>query len=124
MYVNTTNTKLDLTQGAVAQTLAKAAGPSLQAECTRKAPVSLGNIAVTRAGNLPSQYILHVVAPSYDGPGGQAEKVTFYHMSIVYVYLINKHFFCIDFTNLDPEMHERVQQIEGKFNCFSSSWSW
>ena len=76
MYVNTTNCNLDLSQGAVATALAKAAGPTLQAECNKKAPVSVGNYAVTGAGKLPCRNVLHVVAPNYDGPGGQAEKVS------------------------------------------------
>lgn len=76
----------------MAQTLAKAAGPSLQAECTRRAPISVGNIAVTKGGNLPSQYIIHVVAPSYDGPGGQAEKVMSTSMYIYYIFVyFNKY---------------------------------
>ncbi len=75
-YVNTTNTQLNLSHGAVAQALAKAAGPSLQAECTAAAPVQVGSVTVTKAGALHCDHILHVVAPNYDGPGGQAVKVS------------------------------------------------
>ena len=72
MYVNTTNTNLDLSFGEVAQALSKAAGPTLQAECTNKAPISVGEIAVTGGGRLQSRYVFHVVASQYDH---QAEKV-------------------------------------------------
>ena len=75
MYVNTTNGDLDLAQGGVAQALSKAAGPALQAECTKKAPISVGDIAVTGGGRLPCQYILHTVAAKYRRREKQAEKV-------------------------------------------------
>ena len=77
MYINTTNEELDLTQGAVAKELAKAAGPALQAECNKKAPIPIGGVAVTGPGKLPCRHVFHVNAPNYDGPGGQAEKVIF-----------------------------------------------
>ena len=72
MYVNTTNVDLNLSQGAVAQALSKAAGPALQAECTKKAPISAGDIAVTEGGRLQCRHVIHVVASSYQK---QAEKV-------------------------------------------------
>ena len=62
MYVNTTNVDLNLSQGAVAQALSKAAGPALQAECTKKAPISAGDIAVTEGGRLQCRHVFHVVA--------------------------------------------------------------
>ena len=65
MYVNTTNADLDLTQGPVAQALSKAAGPTLQAECKKKAPISVGNIAVTGGGKLQCCHVIHVVASKY-----------------------------------------------------------
>ena len=75
MYVNTTNVDLNLSQGAVAQALSKAAGPALQAECTKKAPISVGDIAVTGSGRLPCRYVLHTVAAQYHRREKQAEKV-------------------------------------------------
>ena len=75
MYVNTTNTKLSLAQGAVSKALLKAGGPDLQAECDKKAPISSGDVAVTGGGKMECRHIFHVVIPNYDGPGGQAEKV-------------------------------------------------
>ena len=76
MYVNTTNSNLDLSRGAVAKALAKAAGPSLQAECKKKQPVRTGDYAVTGAGILTNcRHILHVVAPFYGSPGAQRVKI-------------------------------------------------
>ena len=75
MYVNTTNVDLNLSQGAVAQALSKAAGPALQAECTKKAPISVGDIAVTGSGRLPCRYVLHTVAAQHHRREKQAEKV-------------------------------------------------
>ena len=65
MYVNTTNADLDLSQGPVARALSKAAGPALQAECTKKAPISAGDIAVTGSGKLQCRHVIHVVASKY-----------------------------------------------------------
>ena len=80
IYVNTTNTNLDLSQGAVAVALSKAAGPELQKECSKKAPVAVGEIAVTGAGKLPCHYVFHTVVSTYDKTGGKAVKVTeIYH---------------------------------------------
>ena len=75
MYVNTTNVELNLSQGGVAQALSKAAGPALQAECTKKAPISVGDIAVTGGGRLQCCYVFHTVAAQYHRREKQAEKV-------------------------------------------------
>jgi O-acetyl-ADP-ribose deacetylase (regulator of RNase III) len=55
--------------------LLNAAGQSLQDECTKKAPVKIGNVVITGPGKLPCKYVLHTVIPSYDGKA--SEKVTF-----------------------------------------------
>ena len=75
--MNSTNGNLDLSRGAVAQALTKAAGPSLQAECTNKAPIATGEIAVTGPGKiLRCKCIIHINCPGYDKRGGQAEDVS------------------------------------------------
>lgn len=61
--------------------IAKAAGPQLQQECSQKAPVRLGDVAVTGPGDLKCKNVFHIVVCNYDGPGGKAEKV-------------DKHFLC------------------------------
>ena len=67
---------MDLSGGAVAQALASAAGPSLQAECSKKAPIGVGEIAVTGPGNIRRcKCIVHINCPGYDHSGGQAEAV-------------------------------------------------
>ena len=65
MYVNTTNGDLNLSNGGVAEALSKAAGPALQEECKKKAPISVGDIAVTGGGKLQCRYVLHTVAAQY-----------------------------------------------------------
>ena len=75
VYVNTANSTLDLSQRGVVSALVKAAGPNLQAECTEKAPISVGNIAVTGGGSLQCHYIFHVVASQYHHQEKQAKKV-------------------------------------------------
>lgn len=78
---------MDLSGGAVAQALAKAAGPALQAECTKKAPLAAGDILVTGAGDiLRCQCIIHVNCPGYDrNPGGQAEDVSYVQKTLAWV---------------------------------------
>ncbi|KAL5466936.1 hypothetical protein EMCRGX_G031100 [Ephydatia muelleri] len=52
VYVNSTNTNLNLSGGVISKHLADAAGHSLQDECTRKAPINPGQVAVTGSGNI------------------------------------------------------------------------
>ena len=73
--MNTTNGKLDLSQGGVASTLLQAGGSSLQQECYKKAPINVGDVAVTGPGNLPCRYVFHTVMPSYQHQQKQAEEV-------------------------------------------------
>lgn len=73
--MNSTNPHLDLSQGAVARALLNAGGQQLQSECKAKAPLRVGEVAVTGPGKIPCKYIVHTVVTSYDGPGGKAEKV-------------------------------------------------
>ena len=72
--VNTTDQNLGF-GGFVAKALLKAAGDTLKEECASKAPVPVGDVAVTGAGNMECKHVIHVVHPNYDGPGGQSEKV-------------------------------------------------
>ena len=73
--MNIANTTLDLSQGGFISALVKAAGPDLQAECTKKAPISAGDIAVTGGGRLQCRYVFHTVAGQYPRREKQAEKV-------------------------------------------------
>lgn len=101
VYVNTTNTRLDLTSGAISQLLLKSGGPELRAECDKKAPISVGDVATTGGGKVECRHIFHVVIPGYDGPGGQAEKVI---LSIcVFIY---KPYFNIQFDVPSTDIKE------------------
>jgi O-acetyl-ADP-ribose deacetylase (regulator of RNase III) len=76
VYVNTAHCTLSLKHGAVAQTLLKAGGPALQAECNQYI-AQHGNIpdwgyAVTGGGNLKCKHIIHAVGSQY--VKGAAEK--------------------------------------------------
>ena len=78
VYVNTTNTALTITSGgAISTLLAKAAGPQLQQECSQKAPIGHGDVAVTGAGgNLKCQKTFHIALPQ-QYTKGQAEEVRY-----------------------------------------------
>ena len=45
--------------------LLKAAGQSLQQECSNVGPINVGEVAVTGGGNLPCHHVFHTVLPSY-----------------------------------------------------------
>ncbi len=65
--VNAANTALKLGAG-VAGAIRQKGGPSIQQECDRTGPIPLGEAAITGAGNLPCQFVIH--AATMD-PGGQ-----------------------------------------------------
>lgn len=70
--------------GGVAAAIARAGGPTVQAESDRwvadNGPVAPGTAAVTTAGELPARRIIHVVGPRYrsgqDNEGLLVEAVT------------------------------------------------
>ncbi|KAK7496314.1 hypothetical protein BaRGS_00012479 [Batillaria attramentaria] len=64
--VNSTNADLDLSQGAVANTLKRKCGPELESECSEKLPdMKQRGIAVTRAYRLMSKLIMHIDAQRF-----------------------------------------------------------
>jgi len=71
--VNAANTSLIL-GGGVAGAIRKLAGPSIQEECHKLAPIQTGEAVVTKAGNLKAEYVIHAVGPIY-GEGEEDEKL-------------------------------------------------
>ena len=60
--VNAANAALVL-GGGVAGAIRTKGGPSIQAECNKISPTSIGAALKTAAGNLKAQYVIHAVAP-------------------------------------------------------------
>ena len=83
--VNTTNRDLNLSSGAVSVALLKAGGRQLQEECTKKAPINTGDVAVTGPGSLPCRYVFHTVVPGYNVKG--AEKVIKWDLQHFCIYI-------------------------------------
>ena len=54
--------------------LLKAAGQSLQQECSEVGAIGVGEVAVTGGGNLKCRHVFHIVLPSYKRKN-EAEKV-------------------------------------------------
>lgn len=71
VYINSTNTNLNLKQGQLSQALLKACGKELQDECETYAPLGPGKVAVTAARNLNCKYIFHVALPDYKTKGSE-----------------------------------------------------
>lgn len=64
--VNAANTDLILGAG-VAGAIRRSGGPTIQQECDRIGPIPLGQAAVTGAGRLPAQYVIHAAAMHLGG---------------------------------------------------------
>lgn len=68
--VNAANSQLVLGAG-VAGAIREKGGPSIQAECDAHGPVSVGEAAVTGAGDLPARWVIHAAGMP---PGGEASE--------------------------------------------------
>jgi O-acetyl-ADP-ribose deacetylase (regulator of RNase III) len=64
---NAANTQL-LHGGGVAAAISRAAGPALQDESRRRAPVGLGEAVATTAGELPARWVIHAATMELGGP--------------------------------------------------------
>ncbi|KAI5107530.1 poly [ADP-ribose] polymerase 14 isoform X2 [Silurus meridionalis] len=60
--VNTTNNQMNLT-GGVSGAIFKAAGPTVQQECQQHGPIKSDTVAVTSAGDLQCDFIIHMMGP-------------------------------------------------------------
>lgn len=80
VIINSTSSNLQLTHGAVSQSLLNAGGQSLQSECTKKYPkgVNPGEIAVTGGGKLECKNVYH---GALTGWSPNAPKVSVYSIS-------------------------------------------
>jgi O-acetyl-ADP-ribose deacetylase len=54
--------------GGVAGAISRAAGPSLQGESDRRAPIELGEAVETTAGEMPCQWVIHAATMELGGP--------------------------------------------------------
>ncbi|MDY6849681.1 MAG: macro domain-containing protein [Thermodesulfobacteriota bacterium] len=70
--VNAANARLR-TGGGVAGAIHRAAGPGLEQECRRHAPIRPGEAVITGAHDLPNRYVIHCLGPVYgrDEPADQ-----------------------------------------------------
>jgi len=64
--VNAANTHLVLGSG-VAGAIRRIGGEGIQAECSSKAPIPLGEAAVTGAGSLKAEYVIHAAGMHLGG---------------------------------------------------------
>jgi len=62
--VNAANAQLTM-GGGVAGAIHQAAGPELEKECQNKAPIEPGEAVMTKAYQLPNDYVIHVLGPRY-----------------------------------------------------------
>ena len=62
--VNAANAELRI-GGGVAGALHRAAGPGLERECRRFAPIAPGQAVITAAHGLPNRHVIHCLGPVY-----------------------------------------------------------
>ena len=70
--VNAANAQLR-SGGGVAGAIHRAAGPGLEVEAHRLAPISPGEAVITGGHNLPNRYIIHTLGPVYGQDRPEAE---------------------------------------------------
>ena len=70
--VNTTNEEM-VGYSGVDLAVHEGAGPELDRECEKIAPLGLGTAKITKGYNLPAKYVIHTVGPVWQG-GGYNEK--------------------------------------------------
>ena len=63
MYINSTNSTLDLKTGTLSNRLLKACGEDLQKECSQHAPLKPEMVAVTKVNNVKAKFVYHVALP-------------------------------------------------------------
>ena len=70
--VNAANAELRI-GGGVAGAIHRSAGPGLEEECWKLAPIRPGQAVITGAHNLPNHYVIHCLGPVYgiDEPSDQ-----------------------------------------------------
>jgi len=71
--VNAANEQLVL-GGGVAGAIRRKGGPAIQAECSLKAPINVGEAVMTTGGNLKARYVIHAVGPRM-GEGNEDAKL-------------------------------------------------
>jgi O-acetyl-ADP-ribose deacetylase (regulator of RNase III) len=54
--------------GGVAAAISRAGGPDVQRQSDEKAPIGLGEAAVTTAGNMPARHVIHAATMELGGP--------------------------------------------------------
>jgi O-acetyl-ADP-ribose deacetylase len=64
--VNAANNDLML-GGGVAGAIARAGGPSIQAECRKIGPIRVGDAAITTAGSLKAHFVIHAASMQLGG---------------------------------------------------------
>jgi O-acetyl-ADP-ribose deacetylase (regulator of RNase III) len=71
--VNAANSKL-IMGGGVAGAILKKGGNEIQQDCYEKAPVNVGEAAITTGGKLKAKYVIHTVGPRM-GEGNEDRKL-------------------------------------------------
>ena len=77
VIVNSTALQMSLKDGKVSTALSNKAGYSLQAECTKKAPLNIGDVIDTDGYGLDCEKVMHVSCLLWSK--GSSEKVRYFY---------------------------------------------
>jgi O-acetyl-ADP-ribose deacetylase (regulator of RNase III) len=72
--VNAANAQLILGGGVAGGAIKRKGGPAIQARCNKIGPISVGQAAITTAGNLKAKHVIHAVGPRM-GEGDEDQKL-------------------------------------------------
>lgn len=75
MYINSTNSTLDLKTGTLSKVLLEKCGDELQKECSEYAPLKPENVVVTKAKNIKANFIYHIALADYQPDHHSATRV-------------------------------------------------
>lgn len=80
--VNAANCELVLGSG-VAGAIRSRGGPTIQKECDAHGPISVGEAALTGAGDLPARFVIHAASMSLGGTASEASVRSAFRNSLV-----------------------------------------
>lgn len=91
VYINSTNTNLDLKTGTLSKVILEKCGEKLQKKCSEYAPLKPEQVAVTEAEKLKAKSIYHIALPDYQPDHHSAMRVRGWRHRASLVFTVSVH---------------------------------